>query len=186
MTCLGGGGWGGEAHIQLQLCNTRSGSGRSRQQPRGQEAGVSNDSSWGLRVQPLKSHCLPFNNCCLVGGRLRSQSLSSALRCCRTKGYPITTLRPSQPFWEWAAPTLFAQDDKGGQQDQRHVCPCACQSAHTSLCRTWCIRVWCSPCRLLLPHPRHPHELHEDCALGPSPRVMAAPGEAGGMMGCGW
>ena len=28
--------------------------------------------------------------------------------------------------------------------------------------------------------PPPPHELHEDCALGPSPRVMAAPGEAGG------
>lgn len=62
----GGRGPGEGAHIQLQLCNTRSGSGRSRQPPRGQEAGVSNDSSWGLRVQPLKSHCLPSNNCCHV------------------------------------------------------------------------------------------------------------------------
>lgn len=66
VTCLGVRGPGEGAHMQLQLCNTGSGSGRSRQLPRGQAAGVSNDSSWGLRVQPLKSHCLPSNNCCHV------------------------------------------------------------------------------------------------------------------------
>lgn len=53
-------------HSSSAVAGGRGWGGVAEQQPRGQEARVPlrfNDSSWGLRVQPLKSRLLPFDGC---------------------------------------------------------------------------------------------------------------------------
>lgn len=127
------------AHIQPQLCGRRSagGGGRDQQQHRGQEAGVSlrsDDSSWGLGLQPLQSRCLPFGSCCCVGGRLMPQILSSALGCCSRKGHPVATpeTHPGHPG-NGQHPHLLPSNDKGGQRGSEARVPMCMPSLPTPL-----------------------------------------------------
>lgn len=113
------------------------GGGRDQQQHRGQEAGVSlrsDDSSWGLGLQPLQSRCLPFGSCCCVGGRLMPQILSSALGCCSRKGHPVATpeTHPGHPG-NGQHPHLLPSNDKGGQRGSEARVPMCMPSLPTPL-----------------------------------------------------
>lgn len=141
----------------------------------------SDDSSWGLGVQPLQSRCLPFGSCCCVGGRLMPQSLSSALRCCSGKGHPIATpeTHPGHPG-NGQHPHLLPSNDKGGQRGSEACVPMCMPSLPTPF---WvghhALGYETHPAYSCCPTTDLKASSMKVVLYGPSPRVMAAPGEAG-------